>query len=491
MIEKRREAIEEGSTMARIGFRTAGIVVLAGLTGGIADRVGATAEATSQTTWLVVQATSSAPAPALQDAIARLGGTIVSTYPEIGTLVVESPDPDFRTAAAAISGVSSVVPNVPLQIVAEGDDAEYDGGNGGLASLPADEPFYPFQWGLHAIHAKGAWDAGYTGAGARVAVLDLNFDISHPDLAPNINPNLARSFVPGEPVTPGPTVTFSHGTHVAGIIAATANGVGTVGVAPDAELVPIKVISDANSFQLPWFLDGLRYAVAVEADVVNMSFGMILLRSGGCLPPGVATCLTAKDVRDIVKIVRRAIQFARRNGVTLVAAGGNLAGELDRGDDIIGLPAESRGVLAVSATGPVDWALDPTTDLDVPESYTNYGANVVYLAAPGGFVGSPPGPTCDLGLDLGVGPIPCRWFDKTLSTNFPHPYWFGGGTSFATPHVTGVAALIVGKSGGAMSPGRVQAILRRSADDLGTHGRDAFYGWGRVNAERAIAMTPD
>jgi len=324
-----------------------------------------------------------------------------------------------------------------------------------------------------------------------VAVLDLNFDISHPDLAPNINAALARSFVPGEPVTPGPTVTFSHGTHVAGIIAATADGVGTVGVAPDAELVPIKVVSDADSIQLPWFLDGLRYAVAVQADVANMSFGMILSRSGGCLPPGFANCLTARDVSHIVKIIRRAVAFARRNGVTLVTAAGNFAAELDRRDDVIGLPAESRGVLAVSATGPVDWALDPTTDLDVPKSYTDYGAKVVFLAAPGGLIGSPDGPACDLGLDLGVGPIPCQWFDKTLSTNFPHPYWFGGGTSFAAPHVTGVAALIIGKHGGSLSPSRVQAILRKSADDLGTPGRDAYFGWGRVNAERAIAMTPD
>jgi lantibiotic leader peptide-processing serine protease len=71
------------------------------------------------------------------------------------------------------------------------------------------------------------------------------------------------------------------------------------------------------------------------------------------------------------------------------------------------------------------------------------------------------------------------------------PYNFGGGTSMAAPHVAGVAALVIGKRAGSMSPGHVEAILRRSADDLGPPGRDAFFGWGRVNAERAIEMTPD
>jgi serine protease len=75
------------------------------------------------------------------------------------------------------------------------------------------------------------------------------------------------------------------------------------------------------------------------------------------------------------------------------------------------------------------------------------------------------------------------WFDKTLSTNFPDSYQFGGGTSFASPHFVGVAALVIGKQGDGLSPGHVQAILRNSADDLGLRGRGDFFGWGRVNAE--------
>jgi subtilisin family serine protease len=99
---------------------------------------------------------------------------------------------------------------------------------------------------------------------------------------------------------------------------------------------------------------------------------------------------------------------------------------------------------------------------------------------------------CDLGF--GLGRLSCWQFDGILNTSLyrasrPSFYRFGFGTSFAAPHGMGVAALIIGKHGGAMSPGQVQAILRRSADDLGPAGRDAFHGWGRVNAERAIEMT--
>jgi subtilisin family serine protease len=437
-------------------------------------------------TWLVVMQSTSVRAEELQNAIAPLGGSIVSTYPEAGTFVVAA-DASFRTAAAAVPGVASVVPNVPLSVVTEGAGA---GDGGGLAPSPADESFYPFQWGLQAIRAKGAWDAGFTGAGVRVAVLDTNFDITHPDLAPNIDPALPRSFVPGEPVTPPADTTFSHGTFVAGVIAATANGVGTVGVAPDAEIVPIKVLSNDDSIQLPWFLDAIQYAVTVSADVVNMSFIIGLPKAGVCVPPPTDVCLTAKDVSAIAKAVERAVLFARRHGITLVAAAGNDALELDRTDDLIWLPAETKGVLAVAALGPVGWALDHGTDLDVPESYTNHGKKVIYLSGPGGLSGYPSGPTCDLGLDLDAGPIPCAWFDKTLSTNFHDSYQFGGGTSFASPHVVGVAALVIGKHGGGLSPGHVQAILRKSADDLGPRGRDDFFGWGRVNAERAIQMTP-
>src|SRR5262249_29882413 len=156
---------------------------------------------------------------------------------------------------------------------------------------------------------------------------------------------------------------------------------------PDAEIVPIKVISNDDSIQLPWFLDGIQYAVTVSADVVNMSFIVFLPKAGVCVPPPIDVCLTAKDVSAIAKAVERALLFARRHAITVVAAAGNNALELDRRDDLLLLPAETRGVLAVAALGPVGWAADHGTDLDVPESYTNYGKKVIYLSGPGGLSG--------------------------------------------------------------------------------------------------------
>jgi subtilisin family serine protease len=463
-------------TLAVLGFALASVLAR----GARAD-----GEAVTGPSFLLMTRAQSAPTQEQREAIGRSGGKVVQEYPEIGTLVVQASDPSFRTAAAAIPGVSSVVPNLPLKAIENGATA---GGNITAALSPTDEPLYAVQWGLQAIHVQSVWDAGYTGAGARVAVLDNNFDLSHPDLAPNIDAGLARSFVPGEPVTPPPDALDSHGTHVAGLIAATANGVGTVGVAPSAQLIPIKVLDNANNILLPWFLDGVNYAIAVHADVANMSFRVALPMEGGCFPPPYG-CLTAKDARDIATLVQRAVLLARRNGVTVLAMAGNEQLELNRRDDLLVIPAEIKGALTVSALGPIGWALDPSTDLDVPESYTSYGKRVVYLSGPGGSRDFSEGPACDLSVGLGLGPIPCQRFDTMLSTNFPAPYAFDGGSGHATAHVAGVVALMVEKHGGPMPPGLVQAILRKSADDLGPPGRDDFFGWGRVNAEKAVQLT--
>jgi lantibiotic leader peptide-processing serine protease len=331
--------VKEDSTMRRIPFCSAAILLAATLAGD--------AHAEGGTTWLIV-ATSASPPQELRDAIGRAGGTIVRDYPEMGTVVVEAPDPGFPAAAATIPGVSSVVPNVSLRVHLDGDEA----GDAEALVPPADEPLYPLQWGLHAIRAKGAWDAGHRGAGVRVAVLDTNFDLTHPGLAPNINAELAQSFVPGEPIAPPPGAVTSHGTGVAGVIAATADGGGTAGVAPDAELVPIKVIGAVLGVTLPAFLDAVAHAVAVQADVVNMSFVAYLPRSGGCFPEPYG-CLTAGEVRVIEKVVQRAVKHARRHGVTMIAAAANDALELNRRDELLALPAETKGVLAVSATGPI------------------------------------------------------------------------------------------------------------------------------------------
>jgi subtilisin family serine protease len=311
-------------------------------------------------------------------------------------------------------------------------------------------------------------------------VLDGHFDLSHPDI--NFNLASARSFVAGEPaITPGPGVgsAISHGTQMAGIIAATADGVGTVGVAPDAEIIPIKVFSDAGLLDFAGLIAALYYAAAIDADVINMSFNAVLPRAGFCLPDG---SLDAEQIDALARIFQRAIGFARDNGATPVAAAGNLGLELDPDGPLVSFPAMAQGVIAVGAVGPTGWALDPSTDLDVPLAYSNFGAEYLDLTAPGGMIGYPDGTACDFGF----GAYPCSWFDKILTTDYPHPYYFGGGTSHATAFVSGVAALVAAKFGGHVDAKRAWRVLRKSADDLGPPGRDAHFGYGRVNAAHAV-----
>ena len=343
---------------------------------------------------------------------------------------------------------------------------------------------------MFARSVTSAWDAGQRGAGVRVIILDNSFDTSHPDLAANFNLSLARSFWPGEDVTPGPALVFTNGTHAAGLIGATANGVGSVGLAPDVEMVPVRIIGDAGGITLDSVLAGMNYAIEIGGDVLCMPFDGELARAGFC-DPTTGICYTPHDVKAIDKAVAKAIKAVRHAGLTPIAAAASAGLDLDDNhSDFLFVPAETKGVLTISATGPVGWAMDQTTNLDVPENdpvsgLTNFGRKTVFAAAPGGLIGFPEEPICDIGL----GPLPCPWFDKTISTNYPNPYYFGGGTFASAAHAAGVAALIIGKHGGHMSPSQVEEVMRRSADDLGPHGRDDYFGHGRLNAERAVQMT--
>ena len=383
-----------------------------------------------------------------------LGPALTANLEKIGVVLATSADPGFATWAAALPGVRAVAEDPEIQWLPKEPSVQFTGNDVGVYGVNS-EPFNGYLWNLRTIHADVTAASGDMGAGARVAVLDSGMDLVNPDLVPNINQGLAISFVPGEVVQPQCTAPcFNHGTHVGGIIAAAINNVGVQGVAPEAELVPVKVLSESGSGAFSWVIAGIEYAAGIQADVINMSLGATFdVAHAGKDNQGLGTLLSA---------LNRAINHATAAGVLVVSSAGNNG--LNLNSSIMTIPAQSGNGMAISATGPYCQA-----DFDRFASYSNYGQSVVNLAAPGG------------GVDC---PASTYYLDFVLSDS-KGAYFFAAGTSMAAPHVSGVAALIVGKYGH-IGPASIKAILQQSADDLYKPGADPFSGHGRVNAQRAL-----
>jgi len=428
---------------------------------------------------------------ALTAEVESAGSDVTSLLPQVGIAVVTATDASFLGRVSAVSGVRSVVPDLEIEVLDEPPPAPPLPPYCSPPSGATGEFFRELQWGLDAIQAPGAWAQGARGEGVRVAILDTGIDVYHPDLLPNLNTSLAKSFVPGVGYTAfnGCGVPFysalHHGTHVAGIIAAAENNYGVVGVAPEAEIVPVRVITDGNSAAFSWIISGIVYAADIDADVINMSLGGMLGRRGGIYNINTGELVsptTAQHNAEILVAFTRAVNYAYRSGATMVAALGNASIDLDDTDDLIFIPAQLPHVIAVAATGPLGWALDHDTNPDLPAIYTNYGVSAVDFAAPGG--------NLDAGLANSTCTVVvtqvCIAYDLVFSTMAGGGWFWNSGTSMATPHVSGVAALIIGQHGGSMAPAQVEAALRRGADDLGKPGRDEFYGLGRINAARSV-----
>jgi subtilisin family serine protease len=439
----------------------------------------------AQAATFVVQARNLALDAQLARKIEAAGGTITSRLPQIGVAFVQSNDTAFRGRAARIPGVRSVVPDLAFQaqLPETVDEISEDFANPPNAAGENDFLFN-LQWGHAAIDAAGAWNAGYRGAGVRVAVLDSGIRCNHPDLAANLLAADSISFVPSEPSYCN-TSGSSHGTHTSGTILGADNGTGIIGVAPEAKLIAVKVLSAATgggSFE--GIISGIVHAADHGADVINMSLGV----RGGLEVGG-------KDTAELVNATKRAVAYARKqNAITIVSAG-NDARDLDHDSGVAvcdtdgtcfranlrAFPAQVPGVVSVSALAPEGWALNPAVSLDPLASYSNYGQSAIAFGAPGGDGRLPGTANC---VVAGIG-APCWAFDMVLSSTLTGWGW-SAGTSMAAPHVSGVAALIVGKHGGELAPTEVERILRASADDLGKPGNDDAYGAGRVNAAKAM-----
>ncbi|HKK20566.1 MAG TPA: S8 family serine peptidase [candidate division Zixibacteria bacterium] len=307
---------------------------------------------------------------------------------------------------------------------------------------PNDTYYSPYQWDLPQIHMPAAWDQS-TGSGVVVAVIDCGVAYENygsyakaPDLA-------GTNFVAGYDFVNNdshPNDDEGHGTHVSGTIAQTTNNnLGCAGVAYNCSIMPVKVLNSQGNGTLTDIADGINWATSHGAKVINMSLGG---------PSGSST-------------LQSAIVNAYNAGVTIVCAAGNA------GTSAPQYPAAYSQCISVSAV-----RYDRTI-----ASYSSYGSTID-ICAPGGDV------TVDQNGD-GYG-------DGILQNTFAAPnyssfgYYFYEGTSMASPHVAGVAALLIAKAGGSLSPSQVRAALQNTADDLGASGWDQYYGYGEVNADAAL-----
>jgi subtilisin family serine protease len=326
---------------------------------------------------------------------------------------------DVDTVTEAATGIETAVRAKGRRAVLGGADWQEEAT---LTNVTGPLP----QWPVTALGLSSAW-ASSTGTGVTVAVVDSGV-AAHPDI-PNLLPGFSSV---GGSITAGQTDTYGHGTHVAGIIASGADGIGTTGVAHNARILPIRAFV-GTSAPVADVAAGIVKAVQEGAQVINMSFGFASEN----------VALTA------------AIDYAVANNVVLVAATGNEALS-------VRWPAADDHVIAVGATtedGNLSWRSNtgPQVDLVAPgrNVYSTVVANQYFP---------------------GVGGV----------TDGSYSYSPASGTSMASPHVAGVAALLLARHPGATRD-QVAEFLTSSATDKGTTGFDTSYGWGLVSPVGALA----
>jgi len=334
--------------------------------------------------------------------VEQLGGRVVYSYHLVPAVAATAPA-DVVSQLAAHPRVVRVEPDGEVHIIDH--------------TTPAGDAELNNTWGVKHIGVGVVHDGGNKGTGVNIGILDTGIDYTHPDLDAN--------FVGGQDFVNNdddPMDDHGHGTHVSGTVAAEDDGAGVVGVAPQARLFALKVLSASGSGSWSDIIAALQWAVDNGIQVTNNSYG---------------------SSRNPGGTVEAAFDNSAAAGVLHIAAAGNSGTPKGKGNNV-GYPARFNSVVAVAATD----------RNDNRASFSSTG-DAVELAAPGVAINS---------TKLGGG------------------YVEFNGTSMASPHVAGTAALVI-----AAGIADVRTQLQTTADDLGDPGRDPQYGFGLVDADEAAA----
>jgi subtilisin family serine protease len=395
-------------------------------------------------------------------AIGRAEGHVVAQWPQIGVFVVHSTNGTFRSDVAEEGGdnVGSVGATRTVAVkegtpgTATGlSDARLarGGAQGEFANTDAEDvvadPREGEQWDMQVIKADQAHQVSDGSRDVVVGVLDSGIDADHPDLAANIDTEDSVNCTDAGRVDRSATgwqpTTSDHGTHVSGTIAAARNGVGIVGVAPNARLASVKVVNDDGFIYPEYAICGFMWAGLRGMDVTNNSY---------FVDPFMYYCSDQPDQAAAMEAVNRAVQWSNNQGVVSAAAAGNARTDLtnntfdgtspDDGtavpreinDGCFDIPTELPGVVTVSS-----FARKSSTTLDTwLSSFSNRGFGIIDVGAPGSSI---------------------------LSTIVDgNGYGLKSGTSMASPHAAGVLALLAGQHPD-WSPAQLLAGLTAQADD--------------------------
>lgn len=382
--------------------------------------------------------------------VRSLGGQIVRTEPDINVVTVRGLSDAAAAFIANRNNVEGVQVDTAIAMISpreeiQGQPIEAQSDQTGAFFFPA------FQWNIRQIKADQAYLASNQGSGTLVCVLDSGIDPNHIDLQGKVDLGISTSFVASEPDIIDRNF---HGTFVSALISS--NGLGIASVAPDAKLCMIKVLGANGMGTFSDLISGIVYAANHHANVINMSLGALVKLEG-------------PDDVHLVDALKRAINFAIAHGTVPVAAAGNDAADLaTAGPHVIEVPAEISGVISVGATGPVD-----QQNFDRIASYSNVGFPGVDVFAPGG--------------DFVQGSVLAdAIISACAATAIPQcageaTYVFADGTSFASPHVAGEAAVITSDAAGDKSVGHITACIKTTTDHPTNKVVDPLYGHGRID----------